>query len=165
MKNALSRSLQDPTLATAEVIPTSTMALPQQEPVVPTEDLINQALQHRAELAESRIDLTNRDISTKAIKNSLLPSLDLFAYYGGSGLGGAQNPNYVCLSQPTSSFCNGFQSAAPVSYGSTLNELVNSSAPDKGIGVTLNIPIRNRQAQALSIRSQLEYRQSQTRLQ
>jgi outer membrane protein TolC len=165
MKNALSRTLQDPTLASAEVIPTSTMALPAKEPVVPTEDLINDAMQHRAELAESRIDLNNREISTKAIKNSLLPSLDLFAYYGGSGTGGSQNPNYVCLSNPSSSFCNGFQPISSVSYGSTLNDLVNSAAPDKGIGATLNIPIRNRQAQALSTRSQLEYRQAQMRLQ
>jgi len=52
-----------------------------------------------------------------------------------------------------------------VSYGSTLNDLVNSSAPDKGMGVTLNIPIRNRQAQALAVRAQLEYRQSQMRVQ
>ena len=166
MKNALSRTLQDPALASAEVIPTTTMALPEQEPVTPTEELINQALQHRAELVESRIDLTNRDLSTKAIKNALLPSLDLFAYYNGSGTGGSQNPNYICLlPNPPSGFCNGFVPAAPVSYGSTLNELVNSSAPDKGMGVTLNIPIRNRQAQALSVRSQLEYRQAQMRLQ
>jgi len=164
MKNALSRSLQDPSLASAEVIPTSTMALPQQEPVVPTEDLINQALQHRAELAESRIDLTNRDVSTKAIKNSLLPSLDLFAYYGGSGLGGSQNPANL-----SSNGCIGFgcssTSVPSIGYSDTLNQLVNSTAPDKGMGVTLSIPIRNRQAQALSIRSQLEYRQSQMRLQ
>ena len=165
MKNALSRTLQDPALATADVIPTTTMALPQQEPVVPTEDLISQALQHRAELVESRIDMNNRDISTKAIKNSLLPSLDLFAYYGGSGTGGAQNPNYICLTQPSSGFCNGFQPVTPISYGGTLNDLVDSSAPDKGIGVTLNIPLRNRSAQALATRSQLEYRQAQMRLQ
>jgi len=52
-----------------------------------------------------------------------------------------------------------------IGYSDTLNQLVNSTAPDKGMGVTLSIPIRNRQAQALSIRSQLEYRQSQMRLQ
>jgi outer membrane protein len=168
MKNALSRTLKDPALAGAEVIPTTTMALPVAEPVVPTEDLINEALQHRGELAENRIDLQNRQISTQAIKNSLLPSLDLFAYYGGSGTGGAQNPNYVCLDPAAagSSFCNGFTGPVrPISYGGTLNDLVDSSAPDKGIGVTLNIPIRNRQNQALSVRSQLEYRQSQMRLQ
>ncbi|MBO0910267.1 MAG: TolC family protein [Acidobacteria bacterium] len=170
MKNALSRTLEDPRLASAEVIPVTTMSLPAQEPVVPTEDLVNEALQHRADLAQSRIDLVNRDLGARAIKNFLLPSLDLFAYYNGSGIGGAQNPNYICLQPGNAAFCTGpngepFAPVAPTSYGSTLNDLVNSSAPDKGVGMTLNIPIRNRQAQALQVRSQLEYRQSEMRLQ
>ena len=54
---------------------------------------------------------------------------------------------------------------APIGYSDTLDQLVNSTAPDKGMGVTLTIPIRNREAQALSVRAQLEYRQSQMRLQ
>jgi outer membrane protein len=173
MKNALSRNLHDPTLADAEVIPTSTMQLPEQEPVIPTEDLVNDALGHRAELAESRIDLSNREINNKAVRNAQLPSLDLFAYYGGSGLGGAQNPTNLCANQPPDvrslGFCSGPPSTIPpsptVSYGSALNELVNSSAPDKGLGVTLNIPLRNRDAQANQVRAELEYRQAQMRLQ
>ena len=44
-------------------------------------------------------------------------------------------------------------------------DLFNSSAPDKGIGISLNIPIRNRSAQADQIRGQLEYQQAQMRLQ
>src|SRR5262249_10955060 len=48
MKNALSRNLQDPMLVSAEVIPTSTIQLPTQEAVVPTQDLISEALEHRA---------------------------------------------------------------------------------------------------------------------
>src|SRR5271170_5346502 len=96
MKNALSRTLVDPVLADAEVIPTSTIALPEQEPITPIQDLVNDALGHRPELAESRIDLSNREINNKAIRNSMLPTLDLFAYYGGSGLAGAQNPANLC---------------------------------------------------------------------
>ena len=92
MKNALSRSIEDPVLAEADVIPTSTMQLPEQEPVIPTQDLINQALDHRAELVESRIDLNSRRLSSKAVRNALLPTLDAFAYYGGSGVGGNVNP-------------------------------------------------------------------------
>ncbi|HEX8810748.1 MAG TPA: TolC family protein, partial [Terracidiphilus sp.] len=88
MKNALSRSIEDPVLAEADVIPTSTMQLPEQEPVIPIQDLINDALQHRAELAESRIDLNSRNLSSKAVRNALLPTLDAYAYYGGSGVGG-----------------------------------------------------------------------------
>src|SRR5437016_13851916 len=88
MKNALSRTLVDPVLAEAEVIPTSTMYIPANEPVVPIQDLLNDALSHRAELAQSRIDLTNRDLTNRSARNALLPSLGLFAYYGGSGVGG-----------------------------------------------------------------------------
>jgi outer membrane protein TolC len=49
--------------------------------------------------------------------------------------------------------------------GDTLNQLVNSTSPDKGVGLQLNIPLRNRAAQSLQIRSELEYRQAQMRLQ
>jgi outer membrane protein TolC len=166
MKNALSRTLQDPALANAEVIPTSTMALPQQEPVVPTEDLVNEALQHRAELAQSRIDLSNREISERALKNLLRPSLDLFAYYGGSGAGGQQGPIATCGSPGAlQGICLTPGTIPPTSYVTTLNKLVNSTAPDKGAGLTLSIPIRNRQSQALQVRGELEFRQAQMRLQ
>src|ERR1700723_454909 len=53
MKNALTRNLKDPVLATAEVIPTSTIAIPADEQILPTWDLINDALRHRAELYEA----------------------------------------------------------------------------------------------------------------
>jgi outer membrane protein len=175
MKNALTRTLKDPMLATADVIPTSTMEIPAQEPVVPAEDLINDALRHRPELVESRIDLNSRELSNKAVRSALLPTLNLFAYYGGAGVGGAQNPANLCsnLSQELQEFgCAGPDQAAgqvPIaattSYGGTLNQLVNSTAPDKGVGLQLNIPLRNRAAQAVQIRSELEYRQAQMRLQ
>ncbi len=42
---------------------------------------------------------------------------------------------------------------------------MNSTAPDKGVGLQLNIPLRNRAAQASQIRSELEYRQIQMSLQ
>src|SRR5579863_524982 len=175
MKNALSRSLKDQMLATAEVIPTSTMDLPAQEPVVPTQDLINDALRHRAELVESRIDLNSRDLSNRAVRNALLPTLDLYAYYGGYGLGGSQNPTNLCVNQPVAEqsigLCAGPNSSGqtfipavpPIGYSGTLNQLVNSTAPDKGVGLTLNIPLRNRAAQAVQIRSELEYQQAQMR--
>jgi outer membrane protein TolC len=168
MKNALSRTLVDPTLADAEVIPTSTMQLPDQEPVVPIQDLVNDALAHRPELAETRIALTNQEISQRAIRSSLLPTLDLFAYYGGSGLGGSQNPSNVCnpnIAPSDQPFCNVAGSIPAIGYAGTLNQLINSTAPDKGVGLTLTIPLRNRVAQATQVRSELEYRQSQMRVQ
>ncbi len=171
MKNALSRSIEDPILAEADVVPTSAMQLPEQEPVTPTQDLITQALDHRAELVESRIDLNSRDLNSKAVRNALLPTLDAFAYYGGSGVGGAINPLVPACSPTSSKFCYTqstapppFQSATTVGYGTTLKQMVNSTAPDKGVGLTLNIPLRNREAQANQVRAELEYRQAQVRL-
>jgi outer membrane protein TolC len=162
MKNGLSRSIEDPVLAEADVIPTSIMQVPQEEPVTPIQDLINDALQHRAELVETRIDLNSRDINNRAVRNSMLPTLDAFAYYGGSGVGGDLNSQCTfqgnaCSPPPI------FHGANSVSYGGTLNQLVNGTAPDKGIGLSLNIPIRNRLAQSNQVRAQLEYRQAQVR--
>jgi outer membrane protein TolC len=175
MKNALTRTLKDPILATAEVIPTSTTEVPAEEQVAPTEDLINDALRHRAELVETRIDLNSRDYSNKAVRSALLPTVDLFAYYGGAGLGGRQNAANVCANPPTadqllfgcasSNPADPDQIAPTTSLGGTLNQLVNSTSPDKGVGLQLNIPLRNRAAQAVQVRSVLEYRQAQMRQQ
>ena len=176
MKNALARDLEDPTLAAAEVIPTSVMQLPPQEPLAPMKDLINDALAHRAELSESRIDLNSREINNKAVRNAMLPTLSAYAYYGGSGIGGNVSPVTLppaCLS-PASALgkcfspetaAPPFRNGGPVGYGSTLDQLVTSAAPDKGLGLTLNIPLRNRVAQADQVRAELEYRQAQVRLQ
>jgi len=165
MKNALTRSLKDPVLAGAEVIPTSTMEVPENEPVQPTEDLVNDALRHRAELVESRIQLNSQEISNKAVRSALLPTLDLYGYYGGYGLGGSQNPSNLCSNPSSSPFACSKTGATSVGYGGTLNQLVDSTAPDKGVGLQLNIPLRNRAAQAVQIRSEIEYRQLQMALQ
>ncbi len=129
-------------------------------------------MRHRAELVETRIDLNSRDYSNKAVRSSLLPTLDLFAYYGGSGLGGSQNPANLCANQSTDQqklgFCaenGGIPPVSPTSIGGTWDQLVNSTAPDKGVGLQLSIPIRNRAAQAVQVRSELEYRQAQMRQQ
>ncbi len=170
MKNALSRSIEDPVLAEADVIPTSIFLVPQEEPVTPIQDLINDALRHRAELVESRIDLQSRDINTKAVRNAMLPTLQAFAYYGGSGVGGDVNALVPTCSPTSGSFCFNpakapppFQNSNSVGYGGTLNQLVNSTSPDKGVGLALNIPLRNRLAQSNQVRAELEYRQAQVR--
>jgi outer membrane protein len=170
MKNALSRSIEDPVLAEAEVIPTSVMALPKEEPPTPIQDLIDDALRHRAELVQTRIDLNTRDINNKAIRNSMLPTLQAYAYWGGSGVGGDVNPLVPNCATTPSSFCFDpakapppFRSSTSVSYANNLSQLVNGTSPDKGIGLTLSIPILNRLAQSNQVRAELEYRQAQIR--
>jgi outer membrane protein len=170
MKNAISRNLTDPQLMAADVIPTDTMQIPAAEPAVPIDDLIADALAHRAELAESNINLTNAEITNKATKNAMLPSIDLVASYGTAALGGPitslATSGGTCPATLTSSstLCvpAGLRSTG---YGHTFSTLFNNDNPDYVVGVNVNIPIRNRTAQAQQVRSQLEFRQAQMRLQ
>ena len=159
MKNAITRNVADPILAVAPVIPTDTLNISEQYQVAPVEDLINEALQQRPEIATARLTLTNNEISRKSIRNQLLPTVDVFAFYGAAALAGPQNP--LC----TSSFCPQPGSIPTTGYSDAFQNLFNSSAPDKGIGVNINIPLRNRQIQADQVRSVLEYRQAQMSLQ
>ncbi|MCU1284741.1 MAG: outer rane efflux protein [Acidobacteriales bacterium] len=170
MKNALTRNLSDPLLAQIPVIPTDTMSLPKEEPVVPIQDLVKQAIDLRPDLQQSRIDLVNRDISKKAARNSLLPAVDLFAFYGGSGLSGGQNSLKTCAAATCTASELSAGKLAPgtvtnTGYGTSFGNLFDSSAPDKGVGLSISIPIRNRSAQADQIRSELEFRQAQLRYQ
>ena len=153
MKNALTRSLDDPVLEAMPVVPTDRMQPTDSQGVPPIQDLIAQALQDRAELAESTVDLDNRQISRRAASNALLPSLSLVGFYGGSGLAGQLNPVYTL----------GGTTTAIGGIGDSLLSSFNNSAPDYFVGFNLNVPLRNRVAKADQYRSELEYRQAQLR--
>jgi outer membrane protein TolC len=156
MKNALTRNLDDPVLASIPVIPADRLENTQVAPARPVEDLIAEALHDRPELLESDIDLINRQITRQAAKNNLLPSLSLVGFYGGSGLAGPLNPVYNVPGQTNSS-------SVPVDFAGALQNTFNNTAPDYYVGVNLNIPIRNRIAKADQYRSELEFRQAQLR--
>ena len=157
MKNALTKSLDDPLLESVSVIPTDTLQSAQIVPLNQSvQELIQQALQDRPELAESDVDLVNRQISRRAARNALLPSLSLVGFYGGSGLAGELNPVYNNPGFPNSS-------NVPVDFAGALGNAFNNTAPDYYVGFNLNIPIRNRVAKADQYRSELEYRQAELR--
>src|SRR5947209_754224 len=155
MKNALTKSLDDPLLESMPVVPVDRLE-PAQAPPAPqsVQELIAQALRERPELAESDVDLVNRQISRKAARNALLPSLSLVGFYGGSGLAGPLNPI---------SNVPGVTSSVPTDFAGALASAFNNSAPDYYVGFNLSIPIRNRVAKADQYRSELEYRQAELR--
>ena len=152
IKNALTRSLDDATLEEMPVVPTDRQG-PSVEVDRPILDLIAQALKGRPELLESDADLDNRQISRKAARNALLPSLSLVGFYGGTGLAGELNPAFTGTNS----------SAVPTDLRGAMGNAFNNSAPDYYVGMTLNIPFRNRVAKADQYRSELEYRQSELR--
>jgi len=155
MKNAITKSLDDPVLESMPVIPTDRLQTLAIESTQPIQDLIVEAQHNRPELAESDVDLVNRQISRRAASNALLPSLSLIAFYAGSGLAGPLNPAYN-LGQNVSS--------VPVDFSGALQNTFNNTSPDYYVGLNLNIPVRNRVAKADQYRSELEYRQAELRL-
>ena len=162
IKQAIARNLNDPLLATAPVIPTDRISLDTlDEESQPVEQLVQTAFQNRPELEQAALTLRNDEITLKGAKNALLPALDVYGYYGSSALGGSQSPNAIDFRTgepyPPGTF-------PTVGYGTVFTNLWNSTAPDKGAGFSLTIPIRNRQAQSVQARSMMEYRQSELRL-
>lgn len=162
IKQAIARNLSDPALATAPVIPTDRIRLDQiPEESQPVEDLVQAAFKNRPELEQAALTLRNDEITLKGARNQLLPALDVYGFYGSSSLGGSQSPNWT-----------NFQTGKPFppgtlpskGYGTVLTNLFNSTAPDKGAGFSMTIPIRNRSAQAQQERSLMEYRQAELRL-
>jgi outer membrane protein len=161
MKQAISRNLSDPVLSGAPVIPTdrvSLLEMPEERTAV--EDLVQKAYANRPEIEQQILNLRNNEITLRAVKNNLLPTVDLYGFYGAAALGGAKSP--FCSAEffgPTA--CN----VPTVGYGTVFTNMFNSSGPDKGAGVNVNIPLRNRTAQSLQARAVLEYRQAEMRLQ
>ncbi len=153
MKNALTKSLDDPTLEEMPVVPTDRLQTADTVASGPILDLIAEGLQNRPELLETDVDLANREISRQAARNALLPTLSLVGYYGGTGLAGEVNPVFT----PGSSFSS---SSSPVDLLGAWQTAFNNSSPDYFVGFNLNIPFRNRVAKADQYRSELEYQQA-----
>ncbi len=156
IKNALTKNLDDPILEAMPVRPTDVAAVDSASvpgQTAATDDLVAQALAHRIELTESGIDIENRKISRDAVRNSLLPQVDLVGYYGGTGLAGVNNP---LANTP---------STAPGTYSGAFVNTFNNSSPNYYVGVNVNIPLRNRVAKSDQVRSELESRQAELRVQ
>jgi outer membrane protein TolC len=153
IKNALTKNLDDATLEEMPVVPTEKIAMDDVEAATPLAELVTRALADRPELAESAIDLDNRDISRKAARNALLPTVDLQGFYAGSGLAGIDNA------------AAGYPSTVPTTFGGSVTRAFDNSSPDYLVGLSVNIPLRNRVAKSDQYRSELEYRQSELRIQ
>jgi outer membrane protein len=155
MKNALTRSLPgNSPLVQAEVIPTDTVEIPEQENLPPVEQLIQMAFANRPDYKQQRITLLNNEINIKGVNNGLLPVVDLVAFYGASSLSGLPNP--LAATPLPISAGGGFTDA--------FGNLFTSTGPDKGVQINIQIPLGNRVAQATQVRAMLEYRQSQLSL-
>ena len=99
---------------------------------------LQEAMGKRLELEVARQALANDDTSVRLAHNDLLPDLRLSGNYSGNGLGGNQYDINVVPAQLI----------ATGGFGDSLNQLFSFGYPSYGVSLTLNLPIRNRSAQA-----------------
>jgi len=154
IKNVLTKEIDDPKLADMPVVPLDLAGTPDDNENKPIDELISEAEKNRPDVSQDQIAMEIAQDGLKAIKNALLPQLNLYGLYAGSGVGGPANP-YCSLGPQQCS------TTLPPDFGSTLQNTFNYTAPEYQVGFQLNIILRNRIAKADQFRAVLEFRQNQ----
>jgi outer membrane protein len=184
-----------PELQNIEIVPTETTQIPPVVENMPLNDAVNEALQNRPDVIDSKINLDADAINVQVARNGLLPTLNLSAfatYVGisgnnkitstGPGPGtmidavGTNIPVQVINTAPGPGFGlpttiilpNTVTTVTGISQnglGGDLSPLFRGKYPEFEAAITLTLPIRNRVAQADSTRAILASRQDQARYQ
>jgi outer membrane protein len=159
LKNALSRNgLASPWLDDVHIITLDSIQVPEKDDLKPTSELVADALAKRPELEQFRVNIQSTTIAMTGTRNALLPSLQAFAEFTNNALTGSPNALANGVNGiPDPYFVGG--------YGNLLSQIGRRNYPNYSVGFQLNIPIRNRAAQADYVTDQLSLRQSELQLQ
>ena len=161
IKTALSRTgVASPSIADAHIIPTDPIRIPTVEAISPIQDMTAMALAARPELAQSRIQIQNQQLTIRGSQNALRPQVSAVASFSNSALAG--QPNALPAPAGSQHSNNGFFIGG---YGAVLSQLFARNFPSYSLGLNVDIPIRNRAAQAQAINDELTLRQQQLALQ
>ncbi len=161
LKNAISTNgLASPSLLLVEIVPTDIIQVPDSDKIQPIQDLMTMALHSRPEMIQSRIQLHNRDINVKGIRNAMLPQVDIVADVTNNGLAGSINENFNGFPGQSNAISGFFLGG----LGNSLTQLFRRNFPDYRIGVQLTVPLKNRRAQADMTATLLERRQAEIRI-
>jgi len=159
LKNALNRNaMQNTWLDDVRVVTLDHIEVPKTDEVRPVQDLVQEALQKRDEIAQADINLESKKVLLRGTRNNLLPSVQVFAEVTNNGLSGPVNAIYDGQSGvPNPYFVGG--------TGTVLGQIFRRNFPNYSAGISLNIPFRNRQAQADYVTDQLQLRQAELQMQ
>jgi len=184
LKNFISKNPLAPNFVNVEIVPTDLPLRPEAIEAASFEEAVKEAFAKRPELQESAINLLNSAIDVKATRNALLPTATLTAQYGTVGLAGNQTqrtgttttiagaPVVDANGQPVAGsflpvtvFTPTGAVVTPAGYGDALSSAFHNTFPDYQVSLNVQIPIRNRSAQADNQRSILTQRQLEAQLQ
>ena len=161
LKNALSRTGSSGAwLDDIHIVPLDSIEVPKADDIRPAAELIHTALANRPDIEQSRINVDSSRIFLKGSKNNLLPNLSAFADLQNAGLAGPANPSYN--GSGTGSAADPFFVGG---YGNFVSQIFRRDFPNYSAGFSLNIPFRNRAAQADYVTDELQLRQSELQLQ
>jgi outer membrane protein len=180
LKNAISKNPLAANFVNVEIVPTDLPSRPEAIEAPTFEDAVKEAFAKRPELQEEALNLLNSGIDLKATRNALLPTATLTAQYGTVGLAGNQakfttatvagapvvdangNPVPGDFLPATRFTPNG---VAQAGFSDALSSAFHNNFPDYQISLNVQIPIRNRSAQADNQRAILTQRWLEAQLQ
>jgi outer membrane protein len=183
--NDVTKNPLAPDLANIEIIPTTPIETPPTVENQPIDQLMNEAWQNVPQATVDRLQLENDKIEVKVERNALKPSLNVFAQYQATGLAGVrtsstatpltfaadptepivdatgtQSSPPLYLGFPTS-FASPVVTVVPSGVGTAEQDMINGKYPTYIAGITLGLPLRNRQAQSDNARALLDERRDQ----
>jgi len=154
LKSVLTRNgLDNPLVVGARIVPTDHIDVPEQDALMPVQDLIAEAMKSRPEVEQNQIVLENARLDLLGVKNNLRPSLQAVVNLSDAGQAGTAIPANAGPYGINYYFAGG--------YGTVLNQVFSRNFPSYSASIALTIPIRNRANQADLITTELGYRQSQ----
>jgi outer membrane protein len=180
LKNAISKNPLAPNLVNVEIIPTELPSRPEAIEAPSFEEAAKEAFAKRPELQEEALNLLNGEIDLKATRNALLPTATLSAQYGTVGLAGNQptlgtpvttpglqlidsNGNPVNVFIPSTT--RPVTGVSQAGFGDAMSSVFHNNFPDYQVSLNVQIPIRNRSAQADNQRAILFQHQLEAQLQ
>jgi outer membrane protein TolC len=190
LKNAISKDPLAPNFVNVQIIPTDKPGAAAAIEAPTFEDALRDAFAKRPDLQEQYYNVKNAEIDVRAMKNALLPTATLNARYGSQGLSG--NSSILGTPVPTAGgqivdssgqpilVQNSLGVAVPVfvpstttpvlgtnqnGFGTAQSQIFHNDFPDYAVYLSLQIPLRNRSAQADSQRAILTQRQQQSVMQ
>jgi outer membrane protein len=190
LKNAVSKDPLAANFVNVQIIPTDKPTPPGAVEAPSFEDALREAYSKRPDLQEEYFNLKNAEVDVRATRNALLPIATLNGRYGSQGLSG----NSSLLGTPVTTAggqivdANGLpilvtdaagnsvpifvpSTNSPVvgtsqnGFGTAQSQIFHNTFPDYAVYLNLQVPVRNRAAQADNQRAILTARQQQAVLQ
>ncbi len=185
LKNAISKDPLAPNFVNVEIIPMDLPLRPEAVEAPTFEEAVKEAFAKRPELQEEALNLLNSGIDLKATRNALLPTATLSAQYGSVGLAGNQttfttatvagapvvdaNGNPVTTTEAGPIFLPGTKvtptGTTRAGLGDAMSSAFHNNFPDYQVSLNVQVPIRNRSAQADNQRAILTQHQLEAQLQ